>query len=122
MRISDWIQTCALPISAMMAAEAAFEAIDAGREHDELTAYPAAYEKSWGYKELKKVRNVVPLVKKYGDFLGSGQAGITIWAEQLGITLPFTLGRHPDHESPCRKDLVQQSGRAHDCNPVTNPT
>src|SRR3546814_18846868 len=107
--------------TAMMAAEAAFEAIDAGREHDELTAYPAAYEKSWVYKELKKVRNVVPLVKKYGDFLGSGLAGITMWAEQLGITMPFTLGHHPDHESLWRKDLVQpisypkpdgESGRA----------
>ncbi|WP_119035235.1 electron transfer flavoprotein-ubiquinone oxidoreductase [Hephaestia caeni] len=93
--------------TAMMAADAAFEAIEAGREHDELTAYPAAYEKSWVYKELKKVRNVVPLVKKYGDFLGSGLAGVTMWAEQLGITMPFTLGHHPDHESLWRKDLVR---------------
>src|SRR3546814_9704876 len=81
--------------------------MDAGRAADEHTADPAAYGKSWVYKELKKVRNVVPLVKKYGDFLGSGLAGITMWAEQLGITMPFTLGHHPDHESLWRKDLVQ---------------
>ena len=31
--------------SAMMAAEAAFEAIQAGRESDELAAYPAAFGK-----------------------------------------------------------------------------
>src|SRR3546814_12034304 len=30
-----------------------------------------------------------------------------MWAEQLGITMPFTLGHHPDHESLWRKDLVQ---------------
>jgi electron-transferring-flavoprotein dehydrogenase len=93
--------------SAMMAAEAAFEAIAAGREHDELTAYPQAYEKSWVYKELRRVRNVVPLVKKYGDFLGSGLAGATMWLEQLGIPVPFTMGHHPDHESLWRKDLVK---------------
>nr|WP_286207781.1 electron transfer flavoprotein-ubiquinone oxidoreductase [Hephaestia sp. MAHUQ-44] len=92
----------------MMAADAAYEAVEADRAHDELAAYPAAYEKSWVYKELKKVRNVVPLVKKYGDFLGSGLAGITMWAEQLGITMPFTMGHHPDHESLWRKDLVRK--------------
>ena len=52
--------------SAMMAAEAAFEAIRAGREGDELAAYPAAFETSWLKKELSVVRNVVPLVKKFG--------------------------------------------------------
>jgi tripartite ATP-independent transporter DctP family solute receptor len=30
----------------MLAAEAAFDAVQAGRQHDELTAYPAAFEKS----------------------------------------------------------------------------
>ncbi|HVI98682.1 MAG TPA: electron transfer flavoprotein-ubiquinone oxidoreductase [Sphingomonas sp.] len=93
--------------TSMMAAEAAFDAIEAGRAHDELSAYPAAYEKSWVHKELKKVRNVVPLVKKYGDFLGSALSGVTMWAEQLGITMPFTMGHHPDHESLWRKDLVK---------------
>jgi electron-transferring-flavoprotein dehydrogenase len=93
--------------TAMMAADAAFDAIAADREHDELTAYPQAYEKSWVYKELKKVRNVVPLVKKFGDFLGSGLAGATMWLEQLGIPVPFTMGHHPDHESLWRKDLVK---------------
>ena len=30
----------------MLAAEAAYEAIVAGRQHDELSAYPAAFEQS----------------------------------------------------------------------------
>ena len=92
--------------SGMMAAEAAFEAIAAGREHDELAAYPEAYRHSWVEKELRKVRNVAPLVKKYGDGLGSWLAGITMWLEHFGIPMPFTMKHHPDHESLWRKDLV----------------
>ncbi|KAK0338997.1 hypothetical protein LTR94_036308, partial [Friedmanniomyces endolithicus] len=60
--------------SGMMAAEAAVEAIVSQRQHDELTGYTAAYDQSWVKKELSIVRNVVPLVKKFGDFLGSGLA------------------------------------------------
>ncbi|MFN7102821.1 MAG: 4Fe-4S dicluster domain-containing protein [Pseudorhizobium sp.] len=93
--------------SAMMAAEAAFEAIQAGRESDELAAYPAAFETSWLKKELSVVRNVVPLVKKFGDLFGSGLSGITMWLEHLGVKMPFTLHHHPDHETLERKALVK---------------
>ena len=44
--------------SGMMAANAAFEAITAGRSQDELTAYQDAYDASDIKKELKIVRNV----------------------------------------------------------------
>ena len=93
--------------SAMMAAEAAFEAIRAGREGDELAAYPAAFETSWLKKELSVVRNVVPLVKKFGDFVGSGLSGITMWLEHFGLKMPFTLHHHPDHDTLERKALVK---------------
>jgi electron-transferring-flavoprotein dehydrogenase len=93
--------------SGMMAAEAAADAILSQREHDELTAYPQAFEASWVKKELSIVRNVVPLVKKFGDFLGSGLSGITMWLEHFGLKMPFTLKHHPDHESLWRKDLVK---------------
>ena len=89
-----------------MAAEAAFAAVRAGREHDELAAYPEAFEASWVKKELGIVRNVVPLVKKFGDFMGSGLSGITMWLEHWGLKMPFTMKHHPDHESLWRKDLV----------------
>ncbi len=92
--------------SAMMAAEAAFAAIQAGREHDELVAYPEAFEASWVHDELSIVRNVVPLVKKFGDFVGSGLSGMTMWLEHWGLKMPFTMRHHPDHESLWRKDLV----------------
>lgn len=92
--------------SGMMAAEAAADAILSQRQGDELTAYTTAYENSWVAKELSQVRNVVPLVKKFGDMAGSALAGITMWAEYLGLKMPFTMKHKPDHESLWRKDLV----------------
>jgi electron-transferring-flavoprotein dehydrogenase len=41
----------------MQAAEAAYDAIVAGRQHDELSAYPEAFENSWLHTELNKDRN-----------------------------------------------------------------
>ena len=93
--------------SAMMAAEAAFAAVQAGRAGDELAAYPEAFEKSWVRKELSIVRNVLPLVEKFGDSLGTLLAGVAMWCEYLGIKWPFTMKHHPDHKSLWRKDQVQ---------------
>ena len=36
----------------MLAAEAAYDALQAGRQHDELSAYPKAFENSWLHTEL----------------------------------------------------------------------
>jgi len=94
--------------SGMMAADAAVEAIASQRTSDELAAYPQAFEASWVKKELSIVRNVVPLVKKFGDFLGSGIAGVAMWMEYLGLKWPVTLKHHPDHEALWRKDLVSK--------------
>jgi len=94
--------------SGMMAADAAFEAIQAGREQDELTAYPDAFEKSWVKKELSIVRNALPLVERFGDQIGTVLAGITMWLEYFGLKLPFTMKHHPDNESLWRKDQVKK--------------
>ncbi len=58
--------------SGMMAAEAAFAAIQAGRASDQLVEYQAAYDKSWVAKELKIVRNAKPLLSKFGTLIGAG--------------------------------------------------
>lgn len=91
----------------MMAAEAAFEAVQAGREGDELTAYPDAYDASWVKKELSVVRNVLPLVEKYGELLGTILSGINMWLESWGIKMPYTMKHHADHTTLWRKDLVK---------------
>ncbi|MEE4350321.1 MAG: electron transfer flavoprotein-ubiquinone oxidoreductase [Pacificimonas sp.] len=90
--------------SAMMAADAAFAAVGEQRRNDELTAYRAAYDTSWVKDELSKVRNTVPLVKRFGNLVGTILSGMTMWAEALRIKMPFTLGHKPDHESIGRKE------------------
>jgi electron-transferring-flavoprotein dehydrogenase len=55
----------------MLAAEAAFAAIQAGRSGDTLGEYQAAYEASWVRKELHLVRNAKPLWSRLGTWLGS---------------------------------------------------
>ncbi|HET7835458.1 MAG TPA: electron transfer flavoprotein-ubiquinone oxidoreductase [Variovorax sp.] len=80
----------------MLAAEAAYEAVMAGRQHDELSAYPAAFEKSWLRTELNKARNFKQWFKK-GLAVGTVMTGI----EQLVLRghIPWTIHRHqPDHE------------------------
>jgi electron-transferring-flavoprotein dehydrogenase len=76
--------------SGMLAAEAAFEAITNGRQHDELAAYPAAFEKSWLHSELHKSRNFKAWFKR----------GLTVATVMNGIEqfvlkghVPWTLHR-----------------------------
>lgn len=92
----------------MMAAEAAFAAIQAGRGSDTLAEYQSAYDSSWVEAELRGVRNVLPLVEKWGDLAGSLLSGITMWAEHLKIRMPFTMKHHPDNESLYRADMMDK--------------
>ncbi len=94
--------------SGMMAAEAAFEAVVADRSGDELTAYTAAYENSWVYSELRMVRNILPLAEKYGQTFGTLLSGVNIWAEHLGLRMPYTMKLHADHTQTGRADLYRK--------------
>lgn len=78
-----------------LAAEAAVQAIMAGRSHDELTAYTAAFESSWLYAELNKARNFKQWFKK-GRTIGTVMTGVEQWL--LKGKMPWSL-RHnkPDH-------------------------
>jgi len=85
----------------MLGAEAAFAAVTAGRQHDELASYPDAFRQSWVYEDLYKVRNVKPGLK-WGMWPGTFHGGIHMWLNDLGLgaLVPWTL-RHdkPDHAS-----------------------
>jgi electron-transferring-flavoprotein dehydrogenase len=94
-------------MSGIMAAHAAYDAVHAQRQSDELTAYTEAYDQSWVKKELSVVRNVLPLVEKFGEGFGTILAGINMWLESWGIRMPFTMKHHPDHKSLWRKDQVK---------------
>jgi electron-transferring-flavoprotein dehydrogenase len=83
--------------SAMLAADAAFEAVCADRAGDELAAYPLALATSWVAKELKLVRNAGPALAHFGNRIGTLAAGIDLWMRHLGIGLPLTLRNTADH-------------------------
>ena len=90
--------------SAMLAAEAAFEAIAADRRFDTLEAYPKALRASWVDKELRMVRNAQPAVARWGGVAGTLYAGFDMWLAQLGVRLPWTLKHHADHTRLKRKE------------------
>jgi electron-transferring-flavoprotein dehydrogenase len=87
----------------MLAAEAAVEALAAGRQHDELAAFPAKFERSWLHEELHVARNVKPWLSK-GLYLGAVMTAV----DQIVFRgkAPWTLHHsHADHE--CLKPAAQ---------------
>ncbi|MFC3458346.1 electron transfer flavoprotein-ubiquinone oxidoreductase [Massilia haematophila] len=80
----------------MLAAESAFAALAAGRQHDELASYPEAFKASWLHEELHVARNFKPWMSK-GLYLGTFMTGI----DQILFKgkAPWTLRhKHADHE------------------------
>ncbi|MBK7280437.1 electron transfer flavoprotein-ubiquinone oxidoreductase [Candidatus Aalborgicola defluviihabitans] len=74
----------------MLAAEAAYDAIVANRQHDELSAYPEAFERSWLFKELNKSRNFKAWFK-WGLTIATLMNGVEQFA--LRGNMPWTLRR-----------------------------
>ena len=90
----------------MLAGEAAFAAVTGGRSHDELAAYPQAFEQSWLYTELQRTKNFKLWFKK-GKLIGNLMTGIEQWLlPKIGRPVPpWTL--------PGGKGLPQARRRAH---------
>jgi electron-transferring-flavoprotein dehydrogenase len=102
--------------SGILAAEAAFEALQAGRGGDELVEYQAAYERSSIYKELKQVRNAKPLWTRFGTVLGGLLlTGVDLWTTTLfgGFSFFGTL-KHT-------KTDAAATGLAKDHKPIAYP-
>src|ERR1700674_2422099 len=94
----------------MLAADAAFAALSAGRAGDELAAYPEAFRKSWVYEDLHKVRNVKPGLK-WGLWLGTLHGGVHMWLHDLGLgaLVPWTMHHDkPDHATLRAADDMRQ--------------
>ncbi len=99
----------------MMAAEAAFEAISAGRRGDTLEAYQKAYDASWVKQELYIVRNAKPLWSRLGTWLG----GPVVMADLIlsGLTGGFSVFGTLKHG----KTDAQSTGAAADFKPIVYP-
>lgn len=86
----------------MLAAEAAYEALQAGRTADELETYPQAFRTSWLYDELYRARNFKPFMAK-GLLTGTLMVGVD--QVVFGGRAPWTLHhQHADNETLKSKD------------------
>jgi len=101
--------------SGMLAAESAFDAIAAGSQGDaELTNYTDAFEKSWIYKDLHKVRNARPALSKFGILWGTIYSGFDMWMNTLGLGFLLPTLKHPHVDNISLK-------KASECTPINYP-
>ncbi len=96
--------------SGMLAADAAVDALGAERQHDELSAYSAAFEASWLHEELHRARNFKPWMSK-GLYLGTLMVGID--QVLLRGKAPWTL-RHTHADHTCLRPAAE-------CTPIIYP-
>ncbi|MCI0996496.1 electron transfer flavoprotein-ubiquinone oxidoreductase [Pseudomonas corrugata] len=80
--------------SGMLAAEAAFVAVQADRSADRLDDYPRAFKQSWLHAELHQTRNFKPYLKR-GLWLGSLLFGVE--QKLFAGRVPWTLQHGADH-------------------------
>jgi electron-transferring-flavoprotein dehydrogenase len=78
-------------LSGMLAAEHVAAALAAGRSHDELATYEAAWRESPIGNDLWRVRNAKPLWSKLGTFAGVALGCLDMWTNTIGFSLVGTL-------------------------------
>ena len=87
--------------SGILGAEACVDAIlkPENIKNKTLEQYIKKIKDSWVWGDLNSVRNIKPLISKYGTILGMLFGGIEMWLASYKINLPWTL-RHKkaDHE------------------------
>ncbi len=100
-------------LSGILAAEATFEAIGAGRAGDVLNGYEDAYKTSAIHHDLYRVRNVKPLLSRLGTVLGTMIGGAVMW---LNTLIPSALGtfRHGKADYAGLKPAAE-------CQPIAYP-
>jgi electron-transferring-flavoprotein dehydrogenase len=91
--------------SGMLAADAAYEAFQqdtASSQPALLSGYDRALRASWVYKDLYAVRNVKPLLSRFGNWAGSLLGGMEMWLAAFKLFLPWTLA-HSKADHACTK-------------------
>ncbi|MGB0853025.1 MAG: electron transfer flavoprotein-ubiquinone oxidoreductase [Pikeienuella sp.] len=86
-------------LSGKAAAEAAFDAIQAGRSSDELSAYEADVRTGPIAKDLKRVRNVKPLWSKFGLVVSLAVGGVDMWINNLFGFSPLGTLKHGKNDA-----------------------
>ena len=100
-------------LSGMLAAEHVAKALAAGRAHDELADYDAAWRGSAIGHDLWRVRNAKPLWSKLGTFAGVALGGVDMWTNTIGFSVLGTL-RHGKPDFATLKPAAE-------CRPIAYP-
>jgi electron-transferring-flavoprotein dehydrogenase len=99
----------------MLAAEAVFDALSAGRAGDRIESYEPAFRASWAAKDLKLVRNAKPLWSRFGTAIGVGLAGVDMWSRTLlAGWSPLGTLKHGKSDAETLKPAA-------DCKPIAYP-
>lgn len=91
--------------SGMLAAEAVFEALTRTTGDAKirlLSAYPKALQDSWVWQDLDAVRNIKPMLSKYGCWGGTLLGGLEMWLVAINLRLPWTL-KHQQADHDCTR-------------------
>jgi electron-transferring-flavoprotein dehydrogenase len=124
--------------SGMLAAEALIkEWLQPSSEQHLLHDYPKLLAESWLWQDLHQVRNIKPMLSRWGTLLGTVLGGMEMWLAAAKIGLPWTLPHsqadhvslRPASEMPViaypkpdgefsfdRLTSISLSNIAHDCN------
>ncbi|MGR3396211.1 4Fe-4S dicluster domain-containing protein [Pseudooceanicola nanhaiensis] len=79
-------------LSGKAAAEAAYAAIQEGRQGDELSDYETEVREGAIGRDLKRVRNVKPMWSKWGLTSSLALGGLDMWTNTLGFSFFGTMG------------------------------
>ncbi|MEM7439978.1 MAG: electron transfer flavoprotein-ubiquinone oxidoreductase [Pseudomonadota bacterium] len=101
-------------LSGKAAAEAAYAAIQDGREGDELTDYNEELRTGPVGQDLKTVRNVAPLNGKFGPLGGLSLGGFDMWFQSIFKFSLFGTVKHG-------KTDAQSTGKASDYKEIEYP-
>lgn len=89
--------------SGTLAAQSVFDAIQAGRQHDEVTQFYDEFKKSWLYDDAYRSRNWSPASHRMGNIMGGAFSFIE--HNLLGGNMPLTIRDNtPDYKTLDKAD------------------
>ena len=100
--------------SAMLAAEAVHAALKEDRAGDVLEGYEKSLAASWVHEDLARVRNVKPLLSRFGLFGGLVLGGLDMWWAHLSGKPLFGTMKHGKPDHACLKEAAA-------CRPIVYP-
>jgi len=100
-------------LSGLYAADHIAAALAEGRAADEVGAIEKSWRKSPIGKDIYPVRNVKPLLAKYGNWLGMQLGGFDMWCQQLFKFSLFGTLKHGKPDYACLEPAAQHKAIAY---------